>query len=44
MTNKTYHIKNQIKLQKFIEQLKKKNDPKPNNSKNTRDSRSTRTN
>lgn len=44
MSNKTYHLKNQEKLQKFIEQQKKKNDIKPNSSKNKSNSRGARTN
>ena len=44
MSNKTYHIKNQEKLQKFIEQQKKKNDIKSDRGKNKSNSRSTRTN
>lgn len=44
MSNKTYHLKNQEKLAKFIEQQKKKDDPKPSSSKNKSNSRSTRTN
>jgi hypothetical protein len=44
MSNKTYHLKNQEKLQKFIEQQKKKDDLKPNSQKNKSNSRSARTN
>ena len=45
MSNKTYHLKNQEKLQKFIEQQKKKaNDPKPNSSTNKSNMRGSRTN
>lgn len=45
MSNKTYHLKNQEKLQKFIEQQKKKaNDSQSNNSKNKSNNRGTRTN
>jgi len=44
MSNKTYHLKNQEKLQKFIEQQKKKNDPKPNSSTNKNNMRGSRTN
>lgn len=44
MSNKTYHLKNQEKLQKFIEQQKKKNDSQSNNSKGKSNSRGTRTN
>lgn len=44
MSNKTYHLKNQMKLQKFIEEQKKKNDSKSNNTKDKRDSRGARTN
>lgn len=44
MSNKTYHLKNQEKLQKFIEQQKKKNDIKSNSSKDKNNMRSTRTN
>ena len=44
MANKTYHLKNQEKLQKFIAQQKKKDDIKPINKANTNNSRSTRTN
>ena len=44
MSNKTYHLKNQEKLQKFIEQQKKKDDPKRDNKKDKNNLRSTRTN
>lgn len=44
MSNKTYHLKNQEKLQKFIEEQKKKNDSKQHSSKNTNNSTRTRTN
>lgn len=44
MSNKTYHLKNQEKLQKFIEQQKKKNDSQSNNSKGKGNSRGARTN
>lgn len=44
MSNKTYHLKNQQKLAKFIEQLKKKNDPKQNYTKTTGNRRGARTN
>lgn len=45
MSNKTYHLKNQEKLQKFIEQQKKKaNDSQQHSTKNKNNSRSTRTN
>lgn len=44
MSNKTYHLKNQEKLQKFIEQQKKKNDVKSNSSKDKKNSRNSRTN
>ena len=44
MTNKTYHLKNQEKLQKFIEQQKKKDDVKSNSSKNKGNNRGTRAN
>lgn len=44
MSNKTYHLKNQEKLQKFIEQQKKKDDTKSNSQKNKSNSRSARTN
>lgn len=44
MSNKTYHLKNQEKLQKFIEQQKKKDDFKSNRSKDKSNSRGTRTN
>lgn len=44
MSNKTYHLKNQEKLQKFVEAQKKKHDPKSNSQKDKRDSRGSRTN
>lgn len=44
MSNKTYHLKNQEKLQKFIEQQKKKDDLKQYSTKNKSNSRSTRAN
>lgn len=44
MSNKTYHLKNQEKLQKFIEEQKKKNDSQSNKGKNTNNSTRTRTN
>ena len=44
MSNKTYHLKNQEKLQKFIEQQKKKDDIKPNSKQNKSNSRGTRAN
>ncbi len=44
MSNKKYHLKNQEKLQKFIEQQKKKNDTKSDGSKDKGNMRSTRTN
>jgi hypothetical protein len=44
MSNKTYHLKNQEKLQKFIEQQKKKDDLKPNSQKDKSNSRGTRAN
>lgn len=44
MSNKTYHLKNQEKLAKFIEQQKKQNDSKSNNSKNKSNSRGSRAN
>lgn len=44
MSNKTYHLKNQMKLQKFIEQQKKKDDSKSNRPKDKSNSRGTRTN
>lgn len=44
MSNKTYHLKNQEKLQKFIEQQKKKDDSKSGNSKNKSNNRGTRAN
>lgn len=44
MSNKTYHLKNQEKLAKFIEQQKKKDDSKSNSAKNKNNSRSARTN
>lgn len=44
MSNKTYHLKNQEKLAKFIEQQKKQNDSKSNHSKNKSNSRGSRAN
>lgn len=44
MSNKTYHLKNQEKLQKFIEQQKKKNDIKQHSSKGKSNMRGARTN
>lgn len=44
MSNKTYHLKNQEKLAKFIEQQKKQNDPKSNSTKNKNNSRGSRAN
>lgn len=44
MSNKTYHLKNQEKLQKFIEEQKKKNDTQSGKSKNTNNSTRTRAN
>lgn len=44
MSNKTYHLKNQEKLQKFIEQQKKKDDSKSSNSKNKSNNRGARSN
>lgn len=44
MSNKTYHLKNQEKLQKFIEEQKKKNDTQSNKGKNTNNSTRTRAN
>lgn len=44
MSNKTYHLKNQEKLAKFIEQQKKKDDTQPNRTKNKNNSRGSRTN
>lgn len=44
MSNKTYHLKNQEKLAKFIEQQKKKDDSKPNSAKNKNNNKGTRTN
>ncbi len=44
MSNKTYHLKNQEKLQKFIEQQKKKDDTKRDNKKDKNNLRSTRAN
>lgn len=44
MSNKTYHLKNQEKLQKFIEQIKKKDDIKSNRTKDKSNMRGTRAN